>query len=573
MGLLKQAFEPRAASPENPSTNLSNPATWLIEALGGTSSATGITVNEETAMRSAAVFACVNKIAKTIGSLTFPVYERMEPRGKRRAFGHPLYRVLHDQGNEWMTAMTVRQTIQGHAALRGNGYAEIEYDNAGHVRGLWPLRPDRTRPVILENDELWYETVIPKTGELIRLPAYRIFHLLGLSGDGLIGYSPIRQAAEAIGVNLALTKYGGAFFGNGARPGGIITVPAALQMTDPAKDRLQTRWEARHEGLTRAHRVAILDEGMDYKQVGIAPEDAQFLDTMKYSVEEIARLFDMPLHAIQDLDRATNNNIEHQGLELVVYTLRPWLVQWEQTTALKLLTERERLRYFAEHVVDSLLRGDYKSRQEGYNTARQGGWMSANDIRELENMNPLPPEIGDRYLINGNMVPVEKAGANLEPKQPEKPVDARFVPAFQRLIAEAVGRTLRMEANDLRNAVKRFSDRGDMRGFASYLDEYYRDHPARVERQLFPVMLSYAESLCGEQSMDMEEGVRAYVASYASRHIGTSLAQIHRALQSGESVDGVRQATEDWFEGRPNEVARREAEAAGKHFEHMMGVG
>ncbi len=408
MGLLKSAFEPRADAKVQP-TSPADPAPWFLDGLGVGPSTAGITVTEETAMRSTAVFACVNKIAKSVASLPLPVYERMQPRGKIRAPTFPLYRVLHDQGNDEMTAMTVRQTIQGHAALRGNGYAEIEWDNAGRIRGLWPLRPDRTKPVRLDDGSLWYDTVIPKTGEGIRLPANRVFHLLGLSGNGLIGYSPVRQAAEALGVNLALVQYGGGFFGNGARPGGIIKVPKDLEMTDDAKDRLKNRWEERHQGLTKAHRIAILDEGMDYTQVGIAPEEAQFLEAMKYSVTDIARLFDVPPHMIADLDRSTNNNIEHQSLEFVVHCLRPWLVQWEQTISMKLLTVRERERYFAEHVVDGLLRGDYKSRMEGYGQAIQNGIMSPNDARDLENLNPYPG--GDTYMVNGNMIPVLKVGS------------------------------------------------------------------------------------------------------------------------------------------------------------------
>lgn len=412
MGILSRAFEQRST--------LANPAQWLIDWVsGGAPSGTGITVNDTTAMQSTAVFACVRIISEAIASLPLPVYEKLYPRGKQRAPDHPLYRVLHDIGNSEMTAMTLRQTLQGHAVLRGNAYAEIEYDNAGRVIGLWPLRPDKTRPWRdPQTKVLWYITQLP-SGQEVKLPKERVFHLLGLAGDGIVGYSPIRQAAEAIGLTLATERYGAALFGNGARPGGIITIPQSLaDMSEQAKERLRLSWEERHQGLSKAHRIAILDEGMKWEQVGIHPDEAQFLETRKFQVTDIARLFHVPPHMIADLERATNNNIEHQGLEFVVFTLRPWLVQWEQTIAWKLLTEEERRRYYAEHVIDGLLRGDYKSRMEGYHFARQDGWMSANDIRELENLNPLPPEIGDAYLVNGNMTPVHKAGQ--KPTEPVK---------------------------------------------------------------------------------------------------------------------------------------------------------
>lgn len=571
MGVLAKAFEKRASI--GATTTPATPADWLIEALGGTASTTGIAITEDTAMRSTAVFACVNKIAKTVASLPLPVYERLQPRGKRRAPGHPLYRVLHDRGNDEMTAMTVRQTIQGHAALRGNGYAEIEYTEGGDVRGLWPLRPDRTRPVRLADGELWYETVIPKTGELIRLPAYRVFHLMGLSNDGLVGYSPIRQAAESIGVNLALTRYGGAFFGNGARPGGIIKIPGSLSdMTEPAKERLRLAWEERHQGLTKAHRIAILDEGMDYVAVGIKPEEAQFMDAMRYTVVDIARLYDMPPHAIQELERSTNNNIEHQGLELVVYTLRPWLVQWEQTILWKLFSDHDRERYFAEHLVDGLLRGDFKSRMEGHRVAKEGGWMSANDVREVENQNPLPPEIGDVYTINGAYIPVQLAGQQFQKPNESGGQANRLQPVFQRLLGESLARALRKEATDVALAARKHLGKGDQTGFRTWLDNYYAEHAGHLERQLYPVMLSYAQAIHGETCAELEHYTRSYVTSYGLRHLNTSINQILQAMSREDPVEAIRLAADTWNEARLEEAARYLAVAASDYFQKFTGV-
>jgi HK97 family phage portal protein len=387
-------------------SGLANPDTWFTESLGGNLTSTGIRVNENTAMNSTAVYACVRILAESIASLPLPVYKRNKGGEKERDPTHPLYTVLHDQANTEMTAFTLKELLMSHLCTWGNAYAEIEWDGAGRIKGLWPLPPDKTWPERNPSTKLIEYKTILSDGSGVTLSYDRVFHIPGLGSDGLVGYSPIRMSREAIGLSLAAEEFGSRFFGNGAQLSGVLEHPGKLG--DKAVEHLRESFEEKYTGLSRAHRLMILEEGMKYNRIGIPPEDAQFLETRKFQLNEIARIFRVPPHLIGDLDRATFSNIEHQSIEFVVHTLRPWLVRWEQAIIMKLLTPLERRRFFAEFVVDGLLRGDVKSRYDAYAVGRQNGWLSANDIRNLENMNPI--DGGDAYLVNGNMMPVDQAG-------------------------------------------------------------------------------------------------------------------------------------------------------------------
>ena len=235
-----------------------------------------------------------------------------------------------------------------------------------------------------------------------------VLHIPGLGFDGLVGYSPIAMAKNAIGMAIACEEYGAKFFANGAAPGGVLEHPGTIK--DP--QRVRESWQSTFGGSGNANKIAVLEEGMKYTPIGISPEQAQFLETRKFQINEIARIFRVPPHMVGDLEKSSFSNIEQQSLEFVKYTLEPWLVRWEQSIQRILLSPEEKKSYFAKFNVEGLLRGDYASRMTGYATARQNGWMSANDIRELENMDRIPAEEGgDLYLINGNMLPLGNAGA------------------------------------------------------------------------------------------------------------------------------------------------------------------
>ncbi|MFU0824065.1 MAG: phage portal protein [Clostridium sp.] len=372
----------------------------------GLESNAGKNISEYNAITSTAVYACVRVIAETVASLPLPLYIR-KTKGKEKAINHPLYYILHDLPNEEMTSFSFRETMMAHLLLWGNAYAEIVRDGAGNIVELYPLHPDK---MVVERDKetkrIRYKYFIDN--KQIIYAKEKIFHIPGLSFNGLTGISPISAAREAVGLALAVEEFGARFFGNGARPGGILEHPGILK--DPEK--LRKQWEEVYRGVGNSHKVAVLEEGMKYHEIGIPPEDAQFLQTRKFQINEICRIYRVPPHLIGDLEHATFSNIEHQSIEFAVHTIRPWLVRWEQAINKCLLTPSERKKYFAKFTIDGLLRGDFKTRMEGYAIGRQNGWYSANDIRELEDMNPISEEKGgDLYLINGNMLPLNMAGA------------------------------------------------------------------------------------------------------------------------------------------------------------------
>ncbi len=376
--------------------------------------AAGKTVNERTAMQVTAVYACVRILAESIASLPLHIY-CLEDGGKKLVYDHPLYRILHDEPNPEMTAFVFRETLMSHLLLWGNAYAQILRDGAGRVLGLYPLLPGRMK---VDRDEetgdLFYmysrltdeNPNLKKYGQ-VRLRREDVLHVLGLGFDGLVGYSPIAMAKNAIGVALATEEYGATFFQNGATPGGILEHPGIVK--DP--ERLRESWHAQFSG-KNSHSIAVLEEGMKFHQLSIPPEEAQFLETRKFQINEIARIFRIPPHMVGDLEKSSFSNIEQQSLEFVKYTLSPWVVRIEQAMKKSLLLPKEKKNLSIKFNVDGLLRGDYKSRMDGYAVGRQNGWLSANDIREMENLNPIPDEEGgSTYLINGNMTKLRDAGA------------------------------------------------------------------------------------------------------------------------------------------------------------------
>ncbi len=394
------------------SSNLAKPDQWLIDALTGGTTNAGVIVNDSTAIRLSAVWACIKVLSESIATLPIILYKR-NGDSKSRATGHPLYPILHDMANSEMTAYDFKQVMMVHLCLRGNAYAEIERDRLGRVIGLWPITLDQYQVIPKRaNGAIVYEVNGLLDAISITLPAERVLHIKGLGMNGLIGLSPIEQARQGIGLGLAADEYGARFFGNGANVGGVLQHPGNI--SKDALERLREQFEDRYSGVSRSHKTAILEEGMTYNRIGLAPADAAFIETRKYQATDIARIFRVPPHMIGDLERATWANIEQQGIEFVVHTLGPWMRNWEQAITWKLLTERERQEYFTEFLVDAFLRGDIQSRYSAYATGRSNGWLSANDIRRLENMDPI--DGGDIYLVPLNMVPSDQAGSR-SPKE------------------------------------------------------------------------------------------------------------------------------------------------------------
>lgn len=406
MGLLSGLFKSRD-KPENRTAGSS-----YAFYLGGSSS--GKAVNERTAMQMTAVYACVRILSEAIAELPLHLYKYREDGGKEKATGHPLYSILHDEPNPEMSSFVFRETLMTHLLLWGNAYAQIIRNGHGEIIALYPLMPNKMSVNRDSAGSLYYEYTrqmedAPSIkGTTVKLKPSDVLHIPGLGFDGLVGYSPIAMAKNAIGLAIATEEYGSKFFANGAAPSGVLEHPGTIK--DPA--RIRDSWNATFGGSGNANKIAVLEEGMKYTPISISPEQAQFLETRKFQIDEIARIFRVPPHMVGDLDKSSFSNIEQQSLEFVKYTLDPWVTRWEQSIYRTLLSPNEKKDFFVKFNVEGLLRGDYVSRMNGYATARQNGWMSANDIRELENMDRISAEDGgDLYLINGNMLPLSSTGA------------------------------------------------------------------------------------------------------------------------------------------------------------------
>jgi HK97 family phage portal protein len=400
MGFFSRIFN-RAR--DKPRVNPDRAADFIF----GTASS-GKTVNEKTAMQTSVVYACVRIIAETIASLPFHTY-RSTPTGKEKATDHDLYFLLHSEPNDEMTSFIFRETLVGHLLLWGNAFAQIVRDGRGRITELYPLMPDRMSVDRNDKGDIYY--IYTKGGEQVTLRASEILHIPGLGFDGLVGYSPIAMAKNAVGMALAVEEFGSKFFANGANPSGVLEHPGVLK--DPKK--VRESWNQLYQGTGNSHKVAVLEEGLQYKRIGIPPNEAQFLETRKFQLNEICRIFRVPPHMVADLDKSSFSNIENQSLNFVIHTIRPWLVRIEQAINRAVLSKEEKKQYFVSFSVEGLLRGDYQSRMSGYSIGIQNGFMSPNDVRELENWNHI--EDGDIYRVNGNMLKLADVGAFAQGKQ------------------------------------------------------------------------------------------------------------------------------------------------------------
>lgn len=584
---------------------------------GAVGTAAGVTVTPDNALQVMAVYACVKILAESLASLPFVLFEQ-DGRTKQRATSHSLYPVLHDLPNPEMTSLELRETLMGHLALRGNAYANKVFDGAGRIIELWPLRPDKIEVKRSATSELYYAYILP-SGEKRYLMAHEVMHIRGLSPDGLMGYNPIALARQAVGLAMATEEFGSRFFGNGAKATTVLKHPGKL--SDKAFEKLRDSWNAQHQGLENAHRMAILEEGMDIVQVSIAPEDAQFLQTRKFQKSEIAGLFRVPPHMIADLEHATFGNIEHQSLEFVTYTLFPWLVRWEQAAYRDLLTPEERKRYFVRFQVNALLRGDIASRYTAYATAHNNGWMSANEIRELEDMNPY--DGGDAYLMPLNMVPVEQVGQqpvaqrsvvrqekeilmpghidNLpecrcadclaqrggiehradDNAEPDKHYvsKAELIRSYIPLFNDVAGRVVRREVNDVRRAVEKHLRKRSAEDFKTWLDGFYKDFPAVVRDNFEAMMLTYAAAMAKEVAgelgkdnqgvtEDLRKFVREYLDNLGKAHAAGNRHQIEALIDEApltgdDPAQLISERLDSWEETRSGDMADHQSFEAG----------
>jgi len=569
MGIITKLFEKRDMTAKQ----------WLTNWLGGTESASGIRVSEDKAMKYTAVFACVKVISETIASLPLITYRRLK-RGKERAVEHSLYNILHRRPNSEMTSFNFWETAMVHLLLWGNFYSEIEYNNAAKVKSLWLLLPWNMK-VSRVNGELIYKYTLPDNTEKI-IPKEYILHIPGLGFNGTVGKSPIAMAREAIGLGLAMEEFGGRFFGNNTNLGGIVSHPREL--SKPAYNRLKKQLKEKYEGLGKSHRLLILEEGMKYEKVTIPPDDAQFLDSRKFQLVEIARIYRVQPHKIMDLEHATFSNIEEQNIEFVVDTVRPWLVRIEQVINTKLYPSSEQKIYFSEFLVDGLLRGDTKSRYEAYAIGKQWGWLSSDDIRELENMNPIPKG-GDIYWMPLNMI---SAGSTTEPKE-EKMIPAqvetrqirsastkkRLSDSYRSLVEDATVRIIKIEKADILRAAKSIFDKrsGKIIAFYDFLEEYYEKMPDTITKRIRPVFASFSEAIYKEAleeinaedkiGAELEKFMQEYQDTFNKRYIGSSKGQLKQVVRQAieEDLDPVVQLEDrftEWEDKRPKKTGLNE---------------
>jgi HK97 family phage portal protein len=401
-----------------------------------------------------------------------------------------------------MSAAVFREVVTAQLLLWGNGYALIDFDGSGKTKAFWPLQSNKVRVEVAADGRNLTYFVTEENGRETEYPADEVLHIPDLSFDGVCGLSRVRLHREGMGLAKSLEEFGAEYFGGGTHLSGVLQ--AKGKVTEAAQTRLKESWQKIHAGKGKRHQVAVLEEGLEFEPISIQANNAQFIEARKFQLNEMARLFHVQPHMIGDLDRATNNNIEHQSLEFVEYTLRTLLVRWEQELNRKLFGRGSD--FYVEHNVDGLLRGDFKTRMDGYATGRQWGWLSANDIREKENMNPLPDGEGDQYLVPVNMTtpkllenppkpePVaaaqqEQPQAGPQPNRSKQEIKQYLRPTF----ADAIRRSLNYESKD-QAKLERF-----------------------VSRAFAPVMCSLAEMSSGDTDVAIRyaDTLHSRVANWA----------------------------------------------------------
>ncbi|MFD6421716.1 phage portal protein [Streptomyces sp. NPDC060198] len=589
MGFLRSV----ARATSGPLSGIATPEKWVEEWFsGGSANSAGIRVDQDTALTYSPFFAGVRVLSEDLAGLPLHLYERLPTRGKRRADAHPLYGLLHDQPNPMMTSVQLRETLQGHALTWGNGVAQLVTNpRTGMIEEIWPLRPDRLRIYVRRTGPGAFRRVYQYRDEVNGIRATllddEVLHIAGLGFDGVRGYSIVEHAANSIGLGLATEHYGAKFFSNGGAPGGALSHPSNL--SPEARRRMADDWENIHRGIDRAHRVAILEEGVTWTQVGIPNDNAQFLETRRMQVTEIARWLRIPSHKINDLERATFSNIEQQQLDYIQSALNIWLVRWEQAILTQLLLPEERRQFYAEHLVDNLLRGDTLTRYQAYAVGRQWGWLSANDVRDRENLNPV--DGGDAYLVPLNMVPagrsavpaIESAAGRTARilRGRGSALRASLGEQYGPLIEDSVNEVLALEVKRVKALVRqhlepesgRSAARG-LSGFLTGLGALYADDGPVMERltalwvPLFTtfaadVAVNAAEDVGHEDDVDLSVWARAYALAHAAYQVASSFGQLRNAAEKADTpeaiVADVLGRLAKWQDEKADKVARWQA--------------
>jgi HK97 family phage portal protein len=570
MGFIKNYIEKREV------TNPRNPAYWL--GLSGNKTSSGVSVTITTAMRVSAVYACVNVLAGTFACVPWVTYKRLE-KGKDRATKHNLYNKLHMRPNPYQSSSVFRSAAMAHALLHGNAYAEIEFDSAGLPVALWQLPPWRVKLLCTGKQEPFYQVTLPD-GHQQNLPPYRMWHLMGLSTDGMTGMSVIGQGRETIGLSIATQSFGADYFANGTNTGGFIELPHAL--TKERGDSFKEDLRDKYAGMGKTHRLMLLEEGMKYTKIGIPPNDSQFIESMQFLIEDVARMFHVPLHMIGHLLRSTNNNIEHQGIEYVVHTMNPWFVNCEQETNYKLFGDSGE--YFSEFLVDGLLRGDSAARSAFYNAMFQMGAFSPNMILEKENMNPV--EGGDEHFVPLNMVPIKDAGFVNAPQPQQNALPAvtetrtkkqgalhrqRVAKSYRSVFEDAAQQVVKKEVDNVRRAAKKYLGERSIDQWQTWLNDFYRDFPEQViSKKMGPAFMSLADAIkfiaaseVNIKEPSVDNFVKAYSDTFVSRYVDSSKGQLEAlvrdaAAAKADPLSEIDGRLDEWEQKRAGKVGMNE---------------
>lgn len=519
MGFLTQAFQRRSVTVVGDD---------LWRSWNKTAALSGVSVTPETAMTFSAVFAAHKILAESTAMLPLFLLKRTKG-GKEPATDKRLFSVLHDVANPEMDAYLVRETMTAHLAGWGRAHAKIDYNANGEITALWPIHPKRVTVKRNANLQLVHEVNMP-SGQPKTYRADEMLYLRGMSPDGINVYTPIQLQKQGIGLALAAEGFGATLFGNGATPNGVLQSPNAL--SDKAYDRLKANWSNNHQGISNSNKFDILEEGLEWKATSLPNDDAQFLQTRVFQVEEIARWYRIP-NMMLNMSGANSTyaSVEAYGLQFVIYTLYPWLVRWEKGISMQLLLERERAKYFAEHLMTAILRGDTQARYQAYATGRQWGFLSVNDIRSFESMNSI--ENGDVYLTPSNMV---------NASDPSK-IQRTMLP----VLTEAVQRVIRREANDIRAGVQKLLVKKGAEDFTDWMGEFYQEHQEFIVRALMPAAQSYAEMISDNMDMvTVTERVVESVKLFAVRRAGQVQEQFKNALHEADPARTIEGILESW---------------------------
>ncbi|MFH1739832.1 MAG: phage portal protein [bacterium] len=564
---------------------------------------TGINVDRSAAIGISAVWSAVRLLSESVASLPLFFYRRTE-KGKDKAIDNSLYRMMWVQPNPIMSSFQLRELMQYHLLFYGNAYAQKLRGSGSQVVELWPLTPDKIRPYLGQNNKRFYE--YQKGNDKIILNQDEVFHIPGLGFDGIMGYAPLVILMQQFGYSIAVKRYGSEFFKNGGVPGGYLALPNRLR-DDDARKRLAAGWHGRHGEWGNKHSTAILEEDAKYVPLNIPPEQAQFIESQKFSVTDIARVFRVPPHMIGDLDRATFSNIEQQSIDFVVNTLRPWLVRWEQEMLLQIIPREMQEDFFFEFQVNALLRGDFATRAAGYRTFIEMGVMSPNEVRNLENLNAY--EDGDEHFIPLNLVPITDAGMDVStevPAEEQAPAEEdarslgdremrsaksrqRLSRAYMKLFAQAFEKIATREGRDITEGVTKYLAKRGVDDFQMFIDKYYRgEFPDYLRKQLTPVYLSFQEAVRNEINRELNlsaeispedlKFAQAYLTTFISRYIAKSKLDLQttltKAVDNGADIGlAFDERLGEWGEVRPETTARNESTRGSNAFAKAFYIG